>query len=54
MAATFSEKVLARNAGRAQVRPGEVLDISPDVILSHDNSAAIIRIFRQLPQQARA
>ena len=51
MAATFSEKVLARNAGRAQVRPGEVLDISPDVILSHDNSAAIIRIFRQLSQQ---
>ncbi len=51
MSATFSEKVLARNAGRAQVRPGEVLDITPDVILSHDNSAAIIRIFRQLPQQ---
>ena len=51
MAATFSEKVLARNAGRAQVRPGEVLDITPDVILSHDNSAAIISIFRQLPQQ---
>ena len=51
MSATFSEKLLARNAGRAQVRPGEVLDITPDVILSHDNSAAIIHIFRQLPQQ---
>ena len=51
MAATFSEKLLARNAGRAQVRPGEVHDITPDVILSHDNSAAIIRIFRQLPQK---
>ena len=51
MAATFSEKMLARNAGRAQVRPGEVLDITPDVILSHDNSAAIISIFRQLPQK---
>ncbi len=51
MAATFSEKVLARNVGRAKVRPGEVLDISPEVILSHDNSAAIIRIFGQLQQQ---
>lgn len=51
MGATFSEKVLARNAGRARVQPGEVLDITPEVILSHDNSAAIIRIFRRLPQQ---
>ncbi len=51
MAATFSEKVLARNAGRAAVRPGEVLDITPEVILSHDNSAAIIRIFSELPHR---
>ena len=51
MAATFSEKVLARNAGRSRVQPGDVLDITPDVVLSHDNSAAIIHIFRQLPQQ---
>ena len=48
--ATFSEKVLARNAGRARVQPGEVLDITPDVVLSHDNSAAILRLFGQLPQ----
>ncbi|MCY4525424.1 MAG: aconitase family protein, partial [Anaerolineaceae bacterium] len=51
MGASFSQKVLARNVGRAQVRPGEVLDVTPDVVLSHDNSAAIIRIFRQLPQK---
>ena len=51
MGATFTEKVLARNAGRTRVQPGDVLDIEPDVILSHDNSAAILRIFRQLPQQ---
>ena len=49
MGATFTEKVLARNAGRNNVQPGDVLDISPDVILSHDNSAAIIQTFRQLP-----
>ncbi len=51
MGASFSQKVLARNVGRAQVQPGEVLDVTPDVVLSHDNSAAIIRIFRQLPQK---
>lgn len=51
MGATFSEKVLARNVGRAHVHPGEVLDVTPDVVLSHDNSAAIIRIFRQLGQE---
>jgi 3-isopropylmalate/(R)-2-methylmalate dehydratase large subunit len=51
MAATFTEKVLARNAGRATVQPGDVLDISPDVILSHDNTAAISKIFAELPHK---
>ncbi|MBZ0294918.1 MAG: 3-isopropylmalate dehydratase large subunit [Anaerolineae bacterium] len=49
MGATFTEKILARKAGRAVVSAGEVLDIAPDVILSHDNTAAIAQIFRQLP-----
>jgi 3-isopropylmalate/(R)-2-methylmalate dehydratase large subunit len=49
MSATFTEKILARNAGRASVQPGDVLDITPDVVLSHDNTAAISQIFAQLP-----
>lgn len=49
MGATFTEKILARNAGRDNVQVGEVLDITPDVVLSHDNTAAIARIFAQLP-----
>jgi 3-isopropylmalate/(R)-2-methylmalate dehydratase large subunit len=48
MGATFTEKILARNAGRAAVQPGEVLDISPDVVLSHDNTAAISKIFAEV------
>ncbi len=44
---TFAEKVLARAAGLASARAGEVLDITPDLIFSHDNSAAIRRIFEQ-------
>jgi 3-isopropylmalate/(R)-2-methylmalate dehydratase large subunit len=49
MGATFVEKILARGAGQAQVQPGDVLDVEPDVVLSHDNTAAIARIFAELP-----
>ncbi len=44
---TLSEKILGRRAGRA-VRAGEVVTVSPDICLSHDNSAAIIGEFRKL------
>lgn len=45
---TFVEKILARNAGLAQVTPGQVIDATPDVVLSHDNTAAISKIFYSL------
>ncbi|MEW5957243.1 MAG: 3-isopropylmalate dehydratase large subunit [Chloroflexota bacterium] len=48
MGHTFAEKILARNAGLPAVAPGQVIDATPDVALSHDNSAAIARIFRSL------
>lgn len=48
MAHTFAEKALARNAGLPAVQTGQVIDVTPDVVLSHDNTAAIIRIFREL------
>lgn len=48
MGKTFAEKALARAAGLAEVIPGQVVDAQPDVALSHDNTAAILRIFRQL------
>ncbi len=44
---TFAEKALARAAGIDQARAGDVLDIRPDLIFSHDNTAAIRRIFLQ-------
>jgi 3-isopropylmalate dehydratase large subunit len=44
---TLSEKILGRKAGR-EVRAGEVVTVSPDFILSHDNSAAIIGEFKKL------
>lgn len=48
MGYTFVEKILARNAGLAIVTPGQVIDATPDVALSHDNSAAISKIFGNL------
>ena len=47
MGRTLTEKVLGRKAGR-EVRAGDVVSVSPDFILSHDNSAAIIQEFRKL------
>ena len=47
MGKTLTEKVLGRKAGR-DVRAGEVVVVSPDYVLSHDNSAAIIKEFQKL------
>jgi homoaconitate hydratase family protein len=44
---TFSEKILGAKAGK-RVKAGEIVFVSPDYILSHDNSAAIIKEFRKL------
>jgi 3-isopropylmalate/(R)-2-methylmalate dehydratase large subunit len=48
MGYTFAEKVLARKAGLPSVQAGQVIDVTPDVVLSHDNTAAIARIFAEI------
>ena len=48
MGHTFAEKILAKNAGLVAVTPGQIIDATPDVALSHDNSAAIAKIFAGL------
>ena len=47
MGKTLTEKILGRKAGR-DVKAGDVVSVSPDYVLSHDNSAAIIQEFRKL------
>jgi len=47
MGLTLSEKILGSKAGRT-ARAGEVVTVSPDFVLSHDNSAAIIQEFKKL------
>ena len=44
-ALTFAEKALARAAGLAGAHAGDILNVRPDRILSHDNTAAIAHIF---------
>ena len=49
MAMTATEKLLARASSNDVVMPGDVVVVEPDVILSHDNTAAIAQLFEQLP-----
>ncbi len=49
--ATFAQKALARAAGAASLEVGQVVDTRPDVVLSHDNTAAIRKIWMELGQE---
>lgn len=44
MGQTFAQKVLGRAAGKT-VEPGEIVFVEPDLVLTHDNSSAIIGKF---------
>jgi len=48
MGQTFAQKVLARKAGLREVEPGQIVTVQPDKLLTHDNTAAIARIFREI------
>jgi len=45
MGMTFAEKILAKKAGKESVKPGEVVTVEPDWVMSHDNAAPISKIF---------
>jgi len=49
MGMTLTEKILARASGSAAAQANDIVVIEPDVVLSHDNTAAIASIFEQLP-----
>ncbi len=48
MGQTFVEKVLARKAGLDTVEPGQIVTVQPDKLLTHDNTAAISKIFHEI------
>lgn len=48
MGQTFVEKILARKGGLDTVEPGQIVTVQPDKLLTHDNTAAIAKIFREI------
>lgn len=48
---TFAQKALARAAGLDAVAIGQVVDARPDVVLSHDNTAAIRQIWLEFGRE---
>lgn len=48
MAQTLTQKILARGAGKKSVAVSEIVDVTPDVVLSHDNTSAIVSTFKKI------
>jgi 3-isopropylmalate/(R)-2-methylmalate dehydratase large subunit len=48
MPLTFAEKILAKKARLPKTVPGQIVEITPDVILSHDNTAPIYGLFQRM------
>ena len=48
MPQTFAEKILAQKAGAAVTVPGQIVEITPDIVLSHDNTAPIYGLFQRM------
>ena len=48
MGMTFAQKILAAKAGLDAVDVGQIVEIEPDVCLSHDNTAAIAKTFAKI------
>ena len=48
MGKTFAEKILAIKSGKESTVAGEIVTVSPDIVLSHDNTAAISKKFLQI------
>jgi len=42
MEMTFSEKILQKYSGEKNIEPNQIVNVNPDHILTHDNTAAII------------
>jgi len=45
---TFAQKLLAKKAGLDAVEVGQIVEVEPDICLSHDNTAAIAKMFAQI------
>jgi homoaconitate hydratase family protein len=48
MGATFAEKILGQKSGLGTVRPGQIVELVPDMTMSHDYAANVIQHFRAM------
>ena len=48
MGLTFAEKILAKKIGAKKTVPGQIVEVTPDVALSHDNTASIWSTFKKM------
>lgn len=48
MGKTMAEKILARAAGAKDVSPGDLLDVVPDVAMSHENAGLVSKSFKEI------
>jgi 3-isopropylmalate/(R)-2-methylmalate dehydratase large subunit len=49
MAMTITEKILAAHAGKEEVRPGEIVQVRPDLLMTNDVSGPIaVDVFRSM------
>ena len=48
MSQTFAEKILAKKAQLPETTVGQIVEVTPDVILSHDNTAPIYGLFQRM------
>ena len=51
MGLTFAEKLLAVKAGKKRTVPGEIVEVTPDVCMTHDNTAYIAKTFQKIGVQ---
>ncbi|RKZ28679.1 3-isopropylmalate dehydratase large subunit [bacterium] len=49
MGQTIAQKILANHSGNSSVEIGQIVTVTPDYVLSHDNTAAISKKFAQIP-----
>ncbi|MBN2355603.1 3-isopropylmalate dehydratase large subunit [candidate division KSB1 bacterium] len=47
MGKSFAEKIIGKKAGKTVV-PGEIVTVVPDIAMSHDNTAAIAKTFKEI------
>jgi len=47
---TIAQKLLAKKAGKAEILVGEIVNVEPDLAMSHDNAGLVIKQFKQIGQ----